>query len=105
MLYSLCTSKKYFILAPLSHSPLLKIKPCHSRPLDNGIKLILREQVSTVFYEDLSPDSFDEDTESSGSDDKILVGKNLLNTAALCYIISDVLQYFSVLCSLQENNI
>ena len=46
-------------------------KPCHSRPLDNGIQLILREQVGAVFDEDLSPDCFDENTVSSGSDDKI----------------------------------
>ena len=68
--------KNYFSLAPLSHSPLLQFKPCHSRPLDNGIQLILREQVGAVFDEDLSPDCFNENTESSGSDDQILVGKN-----------------------------
>ena len=67
MLYSLCTTKNYFSLAPLSHSPLLQFKPCHSRPLDNGIQLILREQVGAVFDEDLSPDCFDENTSSAAS--------------------------------------
>ena len=45
--------------------------PCPTLLSFSSSQLILREQVGAVFDEDLSPDCFDENTVSSGSDDKI----------------------------------
>ena len=56
------------ILVLLPCPTLLSLSSSH---VDNGIQLILREQVGAVFDEDLSPDCFDDNTVSSGSDDKI----------------------------------